>query len=528
MQIDLSMIRMESNTIIQGDALSKLKALPKESINMCMTSPPYWALRDYGVEGQLGLEPTFDLYIKHLCDIFDEVKRVLRKDGTCWVNLGDTYYGSGGTAGQKDGTKDCGADTKIVGKVSQNKLRKTRLDCKQTDVKFSTRKRFCCNCGKEFNAMPGQYFCGGPCAGVDNTPRYLKGELQSKCLTMIPMRFAIEMVNRGWILRNVIIWHKPNCMPSSVKDRFTVDFEYIFFFSKNKKYYFETQYEPAVDKESYTGRKRRRVNTMAKHDIKNYQSAGRIQEDGWLKGEGKKYPNRNKRTVWDIKDEDFPIEFKNRWSELKELYKENDGSYIDLLPIQDFYFNLIQEILTRERIKETTWRICPKPFSEAHFAVYPEELCETPIKAGCPEFVCKKCGNPEVLEIENKTDASERRKIAKQKLDEDIKNNEVKLIAPQERPNNPVSPYEDLLREYCQREGISTGEKINKGYKPTCDCKSGFTSGIVLDPFFGSGTTGLVALKQGKKFIGIELNPEYIEIANKRLKPFLEQSSIYD
>ena len=83
------------NEIIQGDALSKLKELPDKSINMCLTSPPYWALRDYGVKGQLGLEATFDEYINKLCDIFDEVKRVLRDDGTCWVNIGDTYYGSG-------------------------------------------------------------------------------------------------------------------------------------------------------------------------------------------------------------------------------------------------------------------------------------------------------------------------------------------------------------------------------------------------------------------------------------------------
>ena len=86
---------MKTNKIIQGDALEVLKTLPEKSINMCMTSPPYWALRDYGVEGQLGLESTFEEYINKLCDIFDEVKRVLRDDGTCWVNLGDTYWGGG-------------------------------------------------------------------------------------------------------------------------------------------------------------------------------------------------------------------------------------------------------------------------------------------------------------------------------------------------------------------------------------------------------------------------------------------------
>ena len=88
--------------IYQGNALEELRKLPSESVNMCITSPPYWALRDYGVEGQLGLEPTFQEYITKLCDIFDEVKRVLRKDGTCWVNMGDTYGTKSGSSFEND------------------------------------------------------------------------------------------------------------------------------------------------------------------------------------------------------------------------------------------------------------------------------------------------------------------------------------------------------------------------------------------------------------------------------------------
>lgn len=362
---------MKTNTILQGEALEQLKTLPEKSINMCLTSPPYWALRDYGVDKQLGLEATFDEYINKLCNIFDEVKRVLRDDGTCWVVIGDTYWGTGG------GQKDTGKHSYNPKTMAVNK--KPKWNGKNINANLKLRKRFCCECGKEFEALSHQYFCGSACSGVDNTSRTIKGLLQDKCLISIPFRFVIEMINRGWILRNTIIWHKPNCMPSSVKDRFTADFEYIFFFSKKKKYYFEQQTEPSISKESYEGRKPRGKGTMATVDLKNYQFAGSIGEDGILKNKGKKYPNKNKRTVW---------------------------------------------------------RICPKGFKEAHFAVFPEELCETPLKAGC-----------------------------------------------------------------------SIG-------------------GIVLDPFFGAGTTGLVALKQCKKFIGIELNPEYIEIANKRLKPYLEQSKI--
>jgi len=180
--------------IIRGDSLSVLKTLPSESINCCVTSPPYWALRDYGVDGQLGLEPTFQEYINKLCNIFDEVKRVLRKDGTCWVNIGDTYWGGGNNRGSSE----------------------ENLSAKQ----FSNRG------------------ARGQCS------RDWDKSFKPKCLIQIPARFSIEMCNRGWILRNTIIWHKPNCMPSSVKDRFTVDFEYIFFFVKSKKYWFETQKEP--------------------------------------------------------------------------------------------------------------------------------------------------------------------------------------------------------------------------------------------------------------------------------------------
>ena len=394
------------NVILQGDALTKLKELPEKSINMCMTSPPYWALRDYGEntsnvvwggdkdcehdwtehikkpcggkgsknanvgsnkndfanmrdhdvvsnycskchawKGQLGLEPTFDQYISNLCDIFEEVKRVLRDDGTCWVNLGDTYYGSGKGAGGNGKNKESFTFTE-------------------------KEERTCNHCGKKFQGWKFQNFCGSACSGVDNTPRNKKGKLPDKTLTMIPMRFAIEMVNRGWILRNTIIWHKPNAMPSSATDRFTVDFEYIFLFSKQKKYYFETQREPHL---------------WADRDKRSKVVGG-------VKSKGKSATGN--------------------YATNKVCYHP-DG-----------------------RTKRTVWSITTKANKEAHFATYPEELCETPIKAGCPE------------------------------------------------------------------------------------------GGIVLDPFFGSGTTGIVALKQKKNYLGIEINPEYIEIAEKRLKPFKEQTTL--
>ena len=238
------------NTIILGNALIELPKLPSGLINCCITSPPYWRLRDYGIEpviwdgnkncnhefneydskllhenrqnldggtlgnpeyrenlhgfgdakagfclkcgawrGNLGLEPTLELYIKHLCDIFDEVKRVLRDDGVCFVNIGDSYGGSGNASGHKEHTRNLGYKTLEMG-ATQGNQKTTR--------------------GYE------------------------------KSLLDIPYRFSIEMTNRGWTKRNTIIWHKPNCMPESADDRFTVDFEYLFFFSKSNKTLFWT------------------------------------------------------------------------------------------------------------------------------------------------------------------------------------------------------------------------------------------------------------------------------------------------
>jgi len=231
--------------IICSNNLDILKTLPNESINCCITSPPYWALRDYGVDGQLGLEPTFQEYLDKLIAIFDEVKRVLRKDGTCWVVLGDTYSGSG------CGTNDYRTEKSksIQGKGKNRNLYKT----------------------------------GGIAQKITNV-------VQAKSLLQIPSRFAILMVDHGWILRNEIIWYKPNAMPSSVKDRFTVDFEKVFFFVKNKKYWFEQQLEPIIA-----------INYL-KRTAKNNQGNG---QSGKSVRFGSHIEGRNKRCVWQIPTKPF-------------------------------------------------------------------------------------------------------------------------------------------------------------------------------------------------------------------------------
>lgn len=440
--------KFELDRIYCGDCKNLLKQLPDKKIDMCITSPPYWGLRDYGMEGiiwggdenckhiwgeksitlhhksgetnpglegswkdrgasddkgnyfclkcgawkgSLGLEPDFNLYIKHLCDIFDEVKRVLKKEGTCWVNIGDTYHGGNLCVGQPENWES-------LSTVNKEKYNSSVFN------KFI----------KDRNKM--------------NYPK--------KSLIMIPFRFAIEMVNRGWILRNVIIWHKPNCMPSSATDRFTVDFEYLFFFSKSKKYYFEQQVEPWTDKN--------------KHDVE--------------------------RAIYGHK------EYKGKY----QLNKKGSFSMSKSSVVGDPLIG---------RNKRTVWSINTEPFKEAHFAVFPEKLIETPIKAGCPEFVCKKCG----------------------KAREKLFDYERKPTRPE--PTN--SKYGDKDNDIRGGDGIRLRKEVKhifKGYTD-CGCNAGFEGGIVLDPFIGSGTTGKVAIKQRKHFIGFEINPEYVlNIADKRLE----------
>ena len=171
--------------ILHGDVLDKVKEIPDESIDTIISSPPYWGLRDYGVKGQLGLEPDFRDYLKTMSEIMAQLKRVLKKTGSCWINLGDTYGG-------------------FAAAQNWNDLKE--------DFQRPHREK------KKFQAETKKPF-----------PKSRVG---------IPERFYINCIDEGWIARNHIPWYKSNSMPSSVKDRFTNKWESIFFFVKNQKYYF--------------------------------------------------------------------------------------------------------------------------------------------------------------------------------------------------------------------------------------------------------------------------------------------------
>jgi DNA modification methylase len=395
--------------LLHGDVLDMLKTLDSESVHCCVTSPPYWGLRDYGVEGQLGLEKTPQEYIAKMVEVFREIRRVLRSDGTVWLNIGDSYYGSGKGSGHDEFTLNLGRTTlSYGGDVRNHSLQKH-------DV------------------------------------------LKPKDLCLIPFRLAIALQEDGWWVRSDIIWAKPNPMPESVTDRPTKSHEYMFLLTKSAKYYFDQEAvkEQSIDPESFTGRRPRNAPSIYLKDPINCKNAGSV-TDGKLSF-GQMYPVRNIRTVWTI-------------------------------PTQ--------------------------PTPEAHFATFPEALIVPCIKAGTSEKgCCPECGSPWERVIKTKK-------------------------APDSVFTNTNKPLDGFVSINCRGKG--QGQKYQNwlndnppetiGWQPTCDCydKEYSTFDIfkepeknpctVLDPFFGSGTTGIVAKKLNRKCIGIELNAEYIKIAERRIE----------
>lgn len=322
--------------IILGDALEKLKTLKDKSVQCCVTSPPYWGLRNYGVAGQLGLEKTPEEYVEKLVVIFREVHRVLKDDGTLWLNLGDTYA-------------------------------QTKYGDKRTD--FSKSPKQATNTGSvNFSA-----------------------NLSAKNLIGIPWRVAFALQKDGWILRQDIIWHKPNPMPESVTDRCTRSHEYIFMLTKEKKYFYNAD---AVKEESIFGE------LSAAEKIKspykqNLHKMNLSEKKDKQRGHSRRHAG-----------------FNDRWDKMTK-----------------------EEQCTGLKNKRSVWTVSTKPYSQAHFATFPHDLIE-----------------PCVLAVSKESDT-------------------------------------------------------------------------ILDPFFGSGTTGLVAKRFGRKYIGIELNPEYIKMAFKRVET---QLTIFD
>lgn len=255
-----------------GGALEIVKTFPDESINCMITSPPYWQLRDYGFDDQWGLEPTYQKYLGNLWLLMGEIKRVLRSDGTVWFNLGDTYAKS--MSGNRQGKS-----SKVLDEIKGAHFNGSKINIKEPD----------------------------------------------KCQLLIPHRFAIGCIDRGWIVRNDIIWAKRNAMPESCQDRFSKKHEYIFFMVKNQRYYFDL--DGIRDKHIWADRDKR---SLVKGGVRHKSG---LSPGGQYACDGTGYNEKGK----------------------------NPGS------VSDF------------------WDIPTQPSSETHYATFNTELIDKPIIAGCPE-----------------------------------------------------------------------------------------------------------------------------------------------
>ena len=246
---------MSKATILVGDVLQRLADIPDNSVQCCVTSPPYWGLRDYGNDGQLGLEATPEAYVENMVSVFREVRRVLAEDGVCWLNLGDTYAGNNSRASNN-------------GRAGMGNPRETV---------------------------------------VSRIPEGLK----PKDLIGIPWRVALALQADGWWLRQDIIWHKPNPMPESVTDRCTKAHEYVFMLTKSNRYYFDSKAieEEAKTPPGATWQERKAAGATAGNVIVGHEKRNGTQRV--VHGEGvtsnltRQDGKRNRRSVWTITTKPF-------------------------------------------------------------------------------------------------------------------------------------------------------------------------------------------------------------------------------
>ena len=306
--------------ILIGDVREQLRLLPADHFDCVVTSPPYWGLRDYGVTGQLGLEPTLGEHLDVMVSVFDEVRRVLKPTGTLWLNYGDCY------ATSPNGRS--AADTKAVGKddrTFRDKPFSTIGPIYVPDPRDEDRRgNHSTLQGTAPHQTPGRVVTGG--------------HLKPKDLCMIPNRLAIALQDAGWWVRSEIIWHKPNPMPESIKDRPGTSHEKVWLLSKSQRYFYDCKAvaEPAT----YVG-----ITGQDANGFKNpLRFAGKNTDAAKKDGHGRRHAG-----------------FNRRWDEAEERGE-----------------------CSASRNLRNVWTIATAAFAEAHFATFPPELAERCIKAGCP------------------------------------------------------------------------------------------------------------------------------------------------
>ena len=399
---------MKTEKIYQGNCIEVLKDFSDESIDCVVTSPPYWGLRDYNKEEQLGLEKTPEEFVANLVKVFSEVKRVLKSSGSVWLNLGDTYY--------------------------------------------------------------------------------------NKSLAGIPWRVAFALQSDGWYLRQDIIWNKPNPMPESVQDRCTKSHEYIFLLTKSPKYFYdidairEPLKEVSIKRSEYgwnCDRPSTKNASMGGEGIHTDKMGSRFAPD---KG-------ANKRSVWKTKYGSVENESKHR----QGMHKERGESIVVTrkeLPEQKEFVEFIRDKSNAKNLSEDSGVKLSKAehwfrYDELGFA-YPSiedwSIIREYLDDWSEEF---KNIDTKMTELETHFDSIDNNEKGRNKRS-------VWTITTKPYKEAHFATFPIELPTYCIKAGCPEG-------------------GIVLDPFFGSGTTGLAAQEQSRHWVGIELNEEYMEIAHRRL-----------
>lgn len=517
------------NQVLCGDNREVMKNLPGGSIDLAVTSPPYWGLRDYGeVEsiwggdpecehkwgetlpkggrtkrledgdpkqskdgiaegfaqadggnfcsecgawrGQLGLEPHPQMYIDHLVEICREIRRVLKPSGTFWLNLGDTYYGGPPEHQPKD---------------AKGLKRKA----------YS--QKICERCGKTFLGDHRRRFCSASCGGSLNRKRV--GWLQPKQLLLIPSRVAIALQHDGWILRNAVCWWKPNHMPSSVKDRLTCAYEHVFLFVKNN----ETLYWVDRFTGQLTSSKPRQYYVHDESGERRFDRPKKGVDIDWFNEQGiAKF-----KYAWQGHDYYFDLDAIRKPHVYLKTDSKRKGFETDELNYDEKTDQFSKSRVGRSRSEDyhskgknpgDLWRIPTIPFPGAHFAVFPPALIEPIIKAGCPRWICSRCGKP-------RTRITER-------VDSDYDG----------KQHHFGKKSHGGMKSNIDKTGIGGKESPFYSAKTVswsdCGCGEGWVGGVVLDPFAGSGTALRVARKLGRRFIGIDINPEYVEMSLRRVK----------
>jgi DNA modification methylase len=332
--------------VVIGDCRTELAKLADESVNCCVTSPPYFGLRDSGVDGQIGLENTPDAFVAELVSVFREVRRVLRDDGTLWLNLGDSYWSNTATQGRNE-DKSTGSITGGTAKLI---------------------------------------------AGGSSTYRR-KSDLKPKDLIGIPWRVAFALQADGWYLRQDIIWAKPNPMPESVQDRCTKAHEYVFLLSKSPRYWYDAEAisEPVVSDHTSGNQSHKGATAYEGGATEHRTKAGLVAFAQRSRVQSKRAAELAEKAG--LTDEHLAairavgITDTGKARQTQSGTGKNDPAVQALADeakaaLGGYY----REFLTADtRNARSVWNIATQPFSEAHFATFPPELAERCIKAGCPE-----------------------------------------------------------------------------------------------------------------------------------------------